>query len=92
MLDLVITRRLLKVGERMKIVKSCPMCKKKMALSIDGVDFAKYLQKGTSLIQDILPNMGILEREFLISGYCPSCQNLLFGSDYKPNSDWEEVD
>ena len=76
----------------MFITKKCPMCEKIVAIKMSDEDCKKYLDNDNGLIQDRLPNMGIVEREFLISGYCYSCQSLLFGNIHKPNREvWVDV-
>ena len=37
---------------------------------------------GGLLIQECLPTLNKCEREFLKSGYCTKCQELLFGNGY----------
>lgn len=56
------------------------------------VECARFLY-GDGLIQDRLPNMGAVEREFLKTGYCHSCQELIFGGFNKPNMErWIEAE
>lgn len=77
----------------MEIRKKCPMCGKVQGLIVSKEDakaIELYYQK-RDLIQNLLPNMSIQKREFIISGYCPQrCQSLLFGSKYIEDNEWVE--
>lgn len=76
----------------MYISKQCPLCNRTMALQLTDEEYTKYFDLvGTVFIQDIFPNMDKVEREFLISGYCVECQNLIFGSDYEMNNKWSDL-
>lgn len=60
----------------------CPMCNKwhAMELSMEQAEkFHNYLC-GYGTIQEQFPELNRVEREFLKSGYCPSCQEMLFGN------------
>lgn len=65
-----------------KIVKKeCPMCGKTHFVKLTEVEYdqyKKYIAYG-SLIQNALSNTSPTVREFLKTGYCPECQELLFG-------------
>ena len=64
----------------MKINRMCPMCRKLSAIEIaDEVAPAIELYNaGFGYIQDIpLPAN---EREFIKTGYCMKCQDILFGT------------
>lgn len=74
------------------VIKSCPMCSSITSLKLSKSDYEKYIHKYPSMhIQDIFPNMDLFKREFLLSGYCPMCQELLFGRDYKLTKNWNIV-
>lgn len=64
------------------VIMSCPMCNKTCMLSLSTKDANKVLdyQEGrlSGLIQDLFPNLNPVEREFIKTGYCPDCQELLF--------------
>lgn len=68
--------------EYSKIVKKeCPMCGKTYFVKLTEVEYdqyKKYIAYG-SLIQNALSNTSPTVREFLKTGYCPGCQELLFG-------------
>ena len=60
----------------------CEMCgsESSIVLSEDEMwAFRTYL-RGGRLIQECLPTLNKCEREFLKSGYCKKCQELLFGN------------
>lgn len=65
-----------------KIVKKeCPMCGKTHFVKLTEVgydQYKKYIAYG-SLIQNALSNTSPTVREFLKTGCCPECQELLFG-------------
>ncbi len=67
--------------------KKCPMCGKTHAVVLtdeEVVKYKRYLQ-GAEKIQELFPELGVVEREFLMTGYCYGCQALLFGKRNKPN-------
>ena len=65
----------------MDIVNACPMCGSTHWMRINGEQFEKY-KHGGMLIQDAFPKLRPTEREFIKTGYCPECQELLFGVTY----------
>lgn len=71
----------------MGIEKMCPRCNKKHKISLTEEELEKYKMylSGMGKIQDMLPDVGIVEREFLKTGYCNSCQAKIFGSSNKPD-------
>lgn len=75
----------------MNIAKTCPMCNIALAFELSDDEFVAFNQKNRGHIQDILPQLHKVEREFLITGYCPDCQSLIFGSTYKMNSRWIDL-
>ena len=66
----------------MIIKRECPMCHKAYQIDVDNTKYEKYFS-GNGLLQNIFPELNSMEREFIKTGYCPACQNLLFGSDYE---------
>lgn len=65
-----------------KIVKKeCPMCGEIHFVKLTDVEYDQYKKYITygRLIQNALPNISPTVREFLKTGYCPGCQELLFG-------------
>ena len=75
------------------IDRECPMCHKKYVMflnledSIDSIYDSEYskvlkVEDGYGPIQNILYDFNPMEREFVKTGYCPSCQEKLFGTNY----------
>lgn len=62
------------MGEKqtMYVVRRCRMCKEKKEVKMTVQQYVD-LENGEKLIQDILPNHSIDERELLVSGVCGSC-------------------
>lgn len=62
------------------IHKKCPCCGKITALTMTNEQLASYntYLTGNQLIQDIFPEFNPFKREFLITGYCISCQSKIF--------------
>lgn len=68
------------------IVRECPMCGHVSALRLDDArykEFRNYCESKNGLIQDLLPNFDVFEREFVKTGYCTSCHSDLFFNDFK---------
>ena len=66
----------------MKIHAKCPMCNGRFYIELtdDQCDrFFEYKHKN-KMIQEALPELNRVEREFLKSGYCPDCQEEIFGN------------
>ena len=70
-----------------KIPNNCPLCRKHVTLGLSPEEFSKYNEYLLSCksIQDVLLELSVCEREFLISGCCPKCQEYLFGRDFYGN-------
>lgn len=66
-------------------LSECPMCHRTATLSLTYEELNKVIlyQNGyiKGLIQDIFPKFNPVEREFVKTGYCVACQQLLFGSN-----------
>lgn len=71
-------------------IQVCPMCRTKNEMEVDSKKFEEYYQK-KALIQDVFPELNPVEREFIKSGYCVSCQKKLFGNKYTSNKIKEVV-
>lgn len=68
------------------IVRECPMCGHMSALRLDDArykEFRNYCESKNGLIQNLLPDFDVFEREFLKTGYCTSCQSEIFCNDFK---------
>lgn len=62
---------------RIDISNRCPMCGKSHSVEVNLSAYEKW-QNG-ELIQRAMPNLSATEREQLISGFCPDCQDKIFG-------------
>lgn len=65
------------------IKRTCPMCGRTTGLKEDetmAAEHRHYAMCGGS-IQDELANFDAFEREFIKTGYCPNCQEMLFGKE-----------
>lgn len=72
----------------------CPMCRKEtgMYLTEEEAEAFELYQMGFGHIQDVLPMLNPFEREFLKTGYCIHCQELLFGRKAEiTEGRWETV-
>ncbi len=66
----------------MRYTAICPMCGTSNTLEVNREEaemIARY-GSGRQLIQDALPQFNAGEREFIKTGYCGECQELLFGN------------
>jgi hypothetical protein len=61
------------------VVNTCPICNKTHSVEIDIVDFFDW--KDGTPAQFTFPYLSATEREQLISGMCPNCQNDIFGKE-----------
>lgn len=60
----------------------CPMCGQRWAIELTNDQerrFFEYRSKG-QMIQEALPDLSRVEREFLKSAMCPECQEQIFGN------------
>lgn len=55
----------------------CPFCGKSHTVAVAEDDFDEWMNG--KLAQDAFPYLNSEEREQLISGLCPECQNKMFG-------------
>ena len=65
-----------------EIEQRCGMCGRKTRIKLTESEFEAFESylKGGKLIQECLPTLNKVEREFLKSSYCANCQELLFGN------------
>ena len=61
------------------IRSTCPFCG--TLNHIHALQFEFDAWQAGALVQDAFPTMSATDRESLISGLCPSCQESFFGSD-----------
>lgn len=66
---------------KLTLIQECPMCRTAHSMQFTEAEHDNVLlyYSGFGLIQNLLPDLNPDEREFLVSGYCPKCQKLLFG-------------
>lgn len=68
----------------MTINRECPMCGEIIQLELTSKqknEYVNYLMEHPKRnIQDALFSFNAFEREFIKTGYCPECQNVLFGN------------
>lgn len=64
----------------MILSQTCPMCCKttERNLPISYQQLYRY-DHTTTPIQNVFPNLSASDREFIKTGYCDECQNILFG-------------
>ena len=67
-----------------EVKQECGICgqETRIKLTEDELEAYKDYLAGGLLIQECLPTLNRVEREFLKSGYCVKCQELLFGNGY----------
>jgi hypothetical protein len=76
-----------------KFGHNCPMCGKyfEKELNVTREQMQRYYNR-EDLIQNILPDLTPNEREFIKTGYCDKCQDILFASHWDDDDDDEEDD
>ena len=63
----------------MILTNSCPFCGKESEVAVTMEGWSKYVN-GFS-VQTAFPKLSATEREIIISGICPKCQESIFGGD-----------
>ena len=58
------------------ITRVCPFCGKDYQVVVFEEDYVRCLEG--DLVQDCFPYLSATDREFLISGICPTCQDSIF--------------
>lgn len=66
-------------GNIVVVIRNCPFCKKEQRKEFPVEGYARYMRGAH--VQDCFPDMTPDDREFLISGICPTCWDLTFGGD-----------
>ena len=64
-------------SKTLTIEKICPMCRTANQATVPTIGYDKW--KGGALIQDAMPTVPVITREFLITGFCRDCQIKIFG-------------
>lgn len=67
------------MADKVIVIKTCPFCHKERSVTFPADAYEKYEKGGK--VQDCFPNHSADDREFLISGICPTCWDRMFGSD-----------
>lgn len=67
----------------------CPFCGKKTEIQIEEAQYFNWLSG--AMVQDAFPTLSATDREVLLTGMCPKCQDSIFGSDDEED-DWEDCD
>ena len=67
---------------------TCPFCRKTHSVEVDYRSYISW-QNGT-LAQYAMPELTPTEREQLISGICPTCQEFIFAPPPEPEDDGAE--
>lgn len=69
----------------------CPFCGKKVEVEVEESQYIAWLNG--ALVQDAFPTMSATNREILLTGMCPKCQDIIFSSgDEDDDEDWEDSD
>lgn len=63
----------------MVVTPPCPGCGRQRAYSLDRVRYARFV--GGMHVQDAFPDLGVSERERLVTGYCSPCWDRDIGGD-----------
>ena len=82
------------------VKKQCPMCGKTTYMLVDAEHYeevnaymvALFYRTKRKLIQEALPFLDDFAREFILTGYCPSCQEQLFNAKVKKADDYFSYD
>ena len=63
------------------LIKTCPFCGKRCYIELTNEqDGALFKWHNGTLIQEAFPELNAVEREFIKTGYCPECQENIFGN------------
>lgn len=68
----------------------CPFCGKKTEIQIEEAQYFNWLSG--AMVQDAFPALSATDREVLLTGMCPKCQESIFGSGDEEDDDWEDAD
>ena len=72
------------------LINQCPMCGKTSTLLVNPQIIDELYNKN-AYVQSALEGYTVAEREFVITGYCPTCQSMLFGKQFKYTKKWKEA-
>ena len=62
------------------LIQKCPMCGTECEMPLTETQEQNLALIGQKLIQELYSELNSCEREFIKSGYCPKCQEMLFGN------------
>lgn len=75
------------------LINYCPFCGKANVIEVFSTQLAKFEADDTMFVADAFPQLSTTDRESLISGICPECQESVFGeSDDDEYYDDDEED
>ena len=69
---------ILNAKKEIAVVQECPMCGALYDMYVEEEKYDRWKNR-EDLIQNIFDELNACEREFLKTGYCLTCQELLFG-------------
>lgn len=64
------------------VKKTCPCCRCDVRMCVEGNKYEKYISTNMC-VTDVFPELSMFEREFLMTGYCVTCQEKIFGRKAK---------
>ena len=64
---------------KIDVTMRCPFCGKEHSVEVKLADYEKY--ESGELAQAAFPYLSATEREQIISGICPTCQDNIFGGE-----------
>lgn len=65
----------------MELIKFCPMCGKGNSIWVDEDAYDAWRNR-EDLIQNLFSDYNPTERELINTGFCPTCQDKLFGTHH----------
>lgn len=74
---------------KVELTRQCPMCGKinTKEFEVNKDSWTHYCCYGTKPIQKYFPDLTPSEREFIKTGYCDECQNILFAPPEEEDDD-----
>ncbi len=62
---------------RVNLIGNCVFCNESWAVEVNLTDLEKY--ESGALVQNAFPYLSATDRECIVSGMCPTCQDKIFG-------------
>lgn len=77
-----------------KFPNKCPMCGRWCEITLSDEQYGKLhkYHNREGLIQELFPELNAVEREFIKTGYCPGCQEEIFGNGETYKITWRSKD